>query len=189
MGFRSRRKRTRVLRALSAVSSVMLAGVAVSAVGVGAGMSVIAYYHGQGMEVREVVSESMLPVLEKGDLVVVSPEAPEVGGIGTYTKDSGDTVIHRVMLAGADYVFKGDNNASYDPVVPAERVTGSYVRTLRPSFLFRLYQGRVLSIALLISAIGYAIARGTILIVRDSRVKPRHNTVAPSGSASSTEGE
>lgn len=81
---------------------------------------------GTSMPMVSVVSESMLPTLQIGDLMIVKAENEyRPGDIAVYLKD-GITIIHRIVEVRPEgYVFKGDNNAGPDPgIVPKERVMG-----------------------------------------------------------------
>ena len=67
----------------------------------------IVWNQSHGYSVREVVSESMVPTLVKGDVVRVdASKTPAVGEIGTYVKPDGRTVIHRVVdTPGDSFIF------------------------------------------------------------------------------------
>lgn len=79
-----------------------------------------------------VVSESMLPGYEVGDIIVGKPaDASElsVGDVAAYklTSPVADqvsvTVVHRVVdITDEGLVFKGDNNAGCDDLVMSEQV-------------------------------------------------------------------
>jgi len=99
-----------------------------------------------------VASGSMLPTLERGDLVIVRGVAPDdvsVGDIIVYKSCQGPLIIHRVIKVvkvGSQYYYvtKGDNNPDSDyflgqfvdcrtgrplPGVPYERVEGEVLET------------------------------------------------------------
>ena len=66
-----------------------------------------------------VVSDSMLPILHRGDLVLVgNGNDLRVNDIGIYQRtDSQFTIIHRIVEIQEDgYIFKGDNNPCVDTV-------------------------------------------------------------------------
>lgn len=107
----------------------------------------IAWNQSRGYSVREVVSESMVPTLVKGDVVRVdSSKTPTVGEIGTYVKADGRTVIHRVAdTPGGVFIFRGDANSVDDAPVDASAVSGRYDGLMRPQWLYRAYQSRVLA--------------------------------------------
>lgn len=107
----------------------------------------IAWNQSRGYSVREVVSESMVPTLVKGDVVRVdSSKTPTVGEIGTYVKADGRTVIHRVVdTPGNSFIFRGDANSVDDAPVDASAVTGTYAGRMGPQWLYRAYQSRVLA--------------------------------------------
>lgn len=107
----------------------------------------IVWSQSHGYSVREVVSESMVPTLVKGDVVRVdTSKTPAVGEIGTYVKPDGRTVIHRVVdTPGGSFIFRGDANSVDDAPVDASAVTGAYAGRMGPQWLFRAYQSRVLA--------------------------------------------
>lgn len=107
----------------------------------------IAWNQSRGYSVREVVSESMVPTLVKGDVVRVdSSKTPTVGEIGTYVKADGRTVIHRVVdTPGGVFIFRGDANSVDDAPVDASAVSGRYAGRMGPQWLYRAYQSRVLA--------------------------------------------
>lgn len=93
----------------------------------------LAFATGTSMPLVSVVSQSMEPVLHRGDLIfVINPADITVGDIGIYrrTCTSRDImnglcaregsfvdIIHRIIEErDGGYVFKGDNNACYDTV-------------------------------------------------------------------------
>lgn len=107
----------------------------------------IVWSQSHGYSVREVVSESMVPTLVKGDVVRVdSSKTPAVGEIGTYVKPDGRTVIHRVVdTPGNSFIFRGDANSVDDAPVDASAVSGAYAGRMVPQWLFRAYQSRALA--------------------------------------------
>lgn len=107
----------------------------------------IVWNQSHGYSVREVVSESMVPTLVKGDVVRVdSSKTPAVGEIGTYVKSDGRTVIHRVVdTPGNSFIFRGDANSVDDAPVDASAVSGAYAGRMGPQWLFRAYQSRALA--------------------------------------------
>lgn len=107
----------------------------------------IVWNQSHGYSVREVVSESMVPTLVKGDVVRVdASKTPAVGEIGTYVKADGRTVIHRVVdTPGNSFIFRGDANSVDDAPVDASAVTGAYAGRMGPQWLFRAYQSRTLA--------------------------------------------
>ena len=72
-----------------------------------------------------IMSESMEPVIHKGQFVIAKPvraEELEPGDIAAYIRSGnaavGYTVIHRVMeIYGDEIIFKGDHNAEADEAV------------------------------------------------------------------------
>lgn len=82
-----------------------------------------------GTRVYYIMTESMYPVIEPGQLVFgvdINPEKIKTGDIVSY--DGGDmTIIHRVAEiiedeGGRSFIFKGDNNQKPDekPVSPEQ---------------------------------------------------------------------
>lgn len=70
------------------------------------------------MPLVSVVSESMEPVLHRGDLLlIVCTNDYEVGDVAIYQKQNMKiTIIHRIIEKNNNgYVFKGDNNIAPDP--------------------------------------------------------------------------
>ncbi len=74
---------------------------------------VLAFAAGTPMPIVSVVSESMEPVLHRGDLVfVVAPKDLRVNDVVIYQKEGTPfTIIHRIIEKRDDgYIIKGDNN-------------------------------------------------------------------------------
>ena len=126
----------------------------------------IVWSQSHGYSVREVVSESMVPTLVKGDVARVdSSKTPAVGEIGTYVKPDGRTVIHRVVdTPGNSFIFRGDANSVDDAPVDASAVTGTYAGRMGPQWLYRAYQSRVLA----------GVAVGGLLLAGVGRVMVNH---------------
>lgn len=129
---------------------VSRAGVAVFAAAVVSALfcyGSIVWSQSHGYSVREVVSESMVPTLVRGNVVRVDlSKTPAVGEIGTYVKPDGRTVIHRVVdTPGNSFIFRGDANSVDDAPVDASAVSGAYAGRMVPQWLFRAYQSRVLA--------------------------------------------
>ncbi len=105
----------------------------------------LAFAAGTSMPIVSVVSESMEPVLHRGDLVfVVRPNDLKIGDIVIYQKActsadaarglcsrEGDStsIIHRIVQeAEGGYIIKGDNNPSPDSgIIRPEQVSGKVV--------------------------------------------------------------
>ncbi|CAA9362121.1 MAG: hypothetical protein AVDCRST_MAG47-226 [uncultured Nocardioidaceae bacterium] len=90
-------------------------------------VAVVAVPRVSGAETFTVLSGSMRPVLDPGDLVVVRPAEGEEVGIGsivTFQLESGDPAVttHRVVSQGVDrtggsvFLTRGDGNEAADPV-------------------------------------------------------------------------
>ena len=120
-------------------------------------ITLTAHFNGEtpklfGHAVYRVVSGSMHPVLEKGDIILCrdcDPMELKAGDIITYDGRSGDfagkRVTHRVVKepylneANGKYylVTKGDDNPAEDTPITTDQVTGKYVKKL--DWLQRLY--------------------------------------------------
>ncbi|ALU11923.1 peptidase S26 [Ignicoccus islandicus DSM 13165] len=110
-------------------------------------LTVLKFLFNTEIPIAAVASGSMLPTLERGDLVIVigsKPENIKVGDIIVYHSCQGPYIIHRVIKVvkeGSTYYFvtKGDNNPGTDwwldqfvdckngtplPGVPQGRVAG-----------------------------------------------------------------
>mgnify|MGYP001590130163 CR=1 FL=1 len=88
----------------------------------------LAFAAGTPMPIVSVVSESMEPILHRGDLVfVIKANDLKVGDIVIYQK-AGDqfTIIHRIIEKREDgYIIKGDNNHGPDSgVVKPHQING-----------------------------------------------------------------
>ena len=88
---------------------------------------------GTSMPIVSVVSESMEPILHKGDLLVVAgTQDPRVGDIVIYQNrclafpSQDKTIVHRIINETPEgFVIKGDNNVSPDPcIVRKEQIIG-----------------------------------------------------------------
>jgi signal peptidase len=98
--------------------------------------AVVVYYGlsfalGTPMPIVSVVSESMEPVLQRGDLlVVVAPSDLKVSDVVIYQRlDTRYTIVHRIIEEKPEgYVIKGDNNQVPDPgIVRKEQILGKVV--------------------------------------------------------------
>lgn len=77
---------------------------------------------GTSMPIVSVASESMEPILYKGDLIfVLGPDNLRVGDVVIYNPESGcftkkETIIHRIIdIKDEKITTKGDNNPGPDP--------------------------------------------------------------------------
>lgn len=84
-----------------------------------------------GYAFLEVVSGSMEPTINVGDLVIINTRDKEVSldDVVTFTDTSGSFVTHRVSESvESGLITKGDaNNAEDEDIVKAENVVGKYV--------------------------------------------------------------
>ncbi len=82
------------------------------------------------MPIVAVVSDSMVPTLNRGDLVVASGGDINVGDIIIYSGPRSYPIIHRVVGVENEsgitgYITKGDNNPSEDPwIVTRDEIHG-----------------------------------------------------------------
>ncbi|GEM_PF-805700 len=103
-----------------------------------------------GARLFVVVSGSMIPTLNIGDVAVVTPtKTVNVGTIAVYAGPSAP-VIHRVIRVINEpngsrlYVFKGDNNAAPDPgLVKESQIIGRYAFKIPYAGLPVLYLSRI----------------------------------------------
>ena len=80
-------------------------------------------YHGLAvvfntpMPIVSVVSNSMVPVLHKGDILIVTSADYNVGDIVIYERPEVPyTIVHRIIgESDKGFIIKGDNNAEPDP--------------------------------------------------------------------------
>jgi signal peptidase I len=81
-----------------------------------------------GLQFFSVQSDSMKPVMAKGDLILeVRPAVIKPGDIVTYPSqvNPGETVSHRVTAVGkVEIITKGDNLATADPPIAITGVKG-----------------------------------------------------------------
>ncbi|MBN2094763.1 MAG: signal peptidase I [Candidatus Aenigmarchaeota archaeon] len=94
----------------------------------------LAFALGTSHPVDVIVSESMLPTMKMGDIVVCAKDTPEVGEVAIYASSRKYPIIHRVIgindsfcrgqnpyrigiQEGTCYTIKGDNNDYPDPPV------------------------------------------------------------------------
>lgn len=88
----------------------------------------LAFATGTSMPIVSVVSESMEPILHRGDLLfVLNADDPKVGDIVIYQRsDVKYTIVHRIIEINENgYIIKGDNNPAPDPgIVKKEQIIG-----------------------------------------------------------------
>ena len=86
---------------------------------------------GTSLPIVSVVSDSMEPVLHRGDLVfVIQDDNPKIGDIVIYQRSKNDiTIVHRIIDIRENnaYIIKGDNNPVADPPVDKNSVLGKAV--------------------------------------------------------------
>lgn len=85
----------------------------------------------------EIVSGSMSPTIEKGDMIVVElGNDYEVGDIISY-KDKDSIITHRIVQKDGDtYVTKGDANNTLDNPINKDQVVGKTVKIVSRAFIF-----------------------------------------------------
>ena len=112
----------------------------------------LSFILGSRMPIVTVVSDSMTPIINRGDLLVTyHPKAFHVGDIVVYRVESfGYPIVHRIIRIEERngeriYAMKGDNNPSEDPWMVGEaNIIGKVVFSLpllgTPRlFLFRVF--------------------------------------------------
>jgi len=85
----------------------------------------LAFAAGTPMPIVAVVSDSMEPILHRGDLLLSTRiDEPQAGDIVIY-QGQRFTVVHRIVeLTENGYITKGDNNLIADPPIRREQVFG-----------------------------------------------------------------
>ena len=126
-----------------------------------------------GYHIFRVQSDSMVPTLEVGDVILVQdtpPESIKKGDIITYMCLSGDmegrTITHRVIEDPEKrngvyyYITKGDKSgAGVDDEITYDQVEGRYIKTL--PWIDKVYTflltpvGLIISIGLIVLLFGY----------------------------------
>lgn len=114
----------RLLRAVASVGQVVL---------VLAALAVIGLPMATDYQWRTVVTGSMRPAIEPGDVILAAPltEAAQVGDVVVFADPSGDRdIVHRISGFDDDgmVITKGDANNGVDPwALAPEELTGSVV--------------------------------------------------------------
>lgn len=83
-----------------------------------------------GYAMLEVVSGSMLPKIQVGDMIIIDTNSKnyEIGDIITYTDKNDALVTHRIIsIEDEEIITKGDNNNSEDPAIDKEKIVGKYI--------------------------------------------------------------
>jgi signal peptidase len=114
------------------------AGLAAGALLATAAGLVLFMWLGQGVRIMSVGSNSMSPLLHKGDAVLVrrvNPVDIQAGDIVSYVspRDSSLVITHRVVQTMPEtgrLVTRGDANAAADPAFHSSRVMGEVVYVL-----------------------------------------------------------
>ena len=77
----------------------------------------LAFGLGTPLPIVSVVSNSMEPVLHRGDLLIVAKSDYQIGDIVIYNRpDTQFTIVHRIIKeTDGGFVIKGDNNPVPDP--------------------------------------------------------------------------
>ena len=118
-----------------------------------------------------VMSDSMSPTFESGDVILVEdvdPETVEEGDVITYADGSGERTTHRVVDVveeDGELYFQTKGDANEDPdqgLVPADAVEARHVHTLPYIGHVVLFAGSRLGIVLLM------IVPGTLLMVSEA---------------------
>lgn len=118
-----------------------------------------------------VMSDSMNPTFESGDVILVEnvdPDAIEEGDVITYADGSGERTTHRVVDVveeDGDLYFQTKGDANEDPdqgLVPADAVEARHVHTLPHLGHVVLFAGSRLGILLLM------VVPGTLLMASEA---------------------
>lgn len=83
-----------------------------------------------GYAILEVISGSMEPTINIGDLIVINTKEVnyEKGDIVTFYDVNGAFVTHRLINITEDEIrTRGDNNNTIDEIMPRENIVGKYV--------------------------------------------------------------
>ena len=85
----------------------------------------------------EIVSGSMSPTIEKGDMILVKLDTDyNVGDIVSY-KDNNSIITHRIVEKTDNYyVTKGDANNTLDNPIKEEQILGKTVKIVSKAFIF-----------------------------------------------------
>ncbi len=82
-----------------------------------------------GKSILEVISGSMEPTIEVGDLIVIDTLDKDYkeNDIVTFYDNESSFVTHRIISINKDEIItKGDNNDSEDGVIKSEQIVGKY---------------------------------------------------------------
>lgn len=94
-------------------------------------LSLSVFLKSTGISTMTVVSNSMVPTFERGDLILVekNPQSYTPGDIAVYYQESHDRdVVHRIVQIDGDQVtVKGDNNYVADPTFSKSALKGAVV--------------------------------------------------------------
>ena len=94
----------------------------------------LAFATGTPMPIVSVVSDSMEPVLHRGDLLLVTTGNYSVGDIVIYDRhEVSYTIVHRIIEeTELGFIIKGDNNPAPDPGLVKEGQIKGKVRFAIP---------------------------------------------------------
>lgn len=87
-----------------------------------------------GYTMLEVVSGSMEPEIQVGDIVIIDVLAKDykINDIVTFKEENGAMVTHRIIsIDGNKMVTKGDSNNTADPENTTDNIVGKYVGKIR----------------------------------------------------------
>lgn len=87
-----------------------------------------------GIEVLEVLSNSMNPEFKKRDIIIIKEEKEyNIGDIITYENENGVLVTHRIIEKDKDVFFtKGDNNNTKDEIpISQKNIRGKVIFTFK----------------------------------------------------------
>ena len=85
----------------------------------------------------EIISGSMSPTIEKGDMILVKLDTVyKVGDIVSF-KDNDSIITHRIVEINDNYyVTKGDANNTLDNPINKDQIIGKTVKTISRAFIF-----------------------------------------------------
>ncbi len=85
----------------------------------------------------EIISGSMSPTIEKGDMILVKLDTNyKVGDIVSY-KENDSIITHRIVeKKGNSYITKGDANNTVDNPINESQIIGKTVKTISKAFIF-----------------------------------------------------
>lgn len=111
-----------------------------------------------GYSISRVVSGSMHPTIEIGDMIIIKKiDNYKIGDIVTYTEDNGTLITHRIIKVNENTVVtKGDYNNTEDPEISKTKIQGKVVFKFHSVFRYLNYK-TILIILIGIFLIGFIV--------------------------------